>query len=539
MLSLVRRRQGSNPDSALSPHYLHTSEGFYRRVGPYRLCMELAAGGMATVYLARSDSEHGLSRMLAIKLIHPHLANDHDFIEMFMDEAELASRIRHPNVCAVLDYDLHGSEPYLAMEYLIGESLTAGWKRIQRAQQLDPERLASCVARILADTCEGLHAAHELTDEEGELLHVVHRDVSLENVYVTYDGIAKVMDFGVAAAAHKRHRTRTGIVKGKFASVAPECLKGRKPDRRADVWGVGVIAWELLTGQRLFKRDTDVDTLRAVSKAPIRPPSERRDGLSHALDEIVLRALSRDPEERYATARELGRDLARFAASGAEIVTPADVADWLQELFPGGRERRQQILELAASVSNDEDSAPARMAARRSGPSNSPPAGVPAEPTLATSLWAGPRADSTILPPPPSASPPEVRPSTAWPGSPPTWRTWLLTFAIASAGGVSALLAQALVQDWHDRAAQAQPAPAAPDRDAHVVVGEADRENEIVLRIRIDSSAPGTRDAVDAVARDHRDPLTETSVAQGETDLRRALKRGRRAPAVSAVAESF
>src|SRR5262249_27823405 len=157
-------------------------------------------------------------------------------------------------------------------------------------------------------------------------------------------------DFGVAAAAHKRHHTLTGVVKGKFASVAPECLKGHKADRRADVWGIGVIAWELLTGGRLFRRDSDVDTLYAVTEAPIQHPSKVRRGLPAALDEIVLRALARDPEQRYATARELGRDLARFSARKGEVVTSADVADWLRELFPGGRERRQQILELAAQL---------------------------------------------------------------------------------------------------------------------------------------------------------------------------------------------
>jgi serine/threonine-protein kinase len=208
---------------------------------------------MASVYLARCDSEHGSGRLVAVKLIHPHLANDREFIEMFMDEAELASQIRHPNVCAVLDYALRQDESYLVMEHLTGESLMSVGRRIERSKDLDPQRLARCVARVLADACEGLHAAHELTDVDGEPLHVVHRDVSPENVFVTYDGIAKVMDFGVAAAAHKRHRTLTGVVKGKFASVAPECLKGRKPDRRADVWGIGVIAWELLTGQRLFR----------------------------------------------------------------------------------------------------------------------------------------------------------------------------------------------------------------------------------------------------------------------------------------------
>jgi serine/threonine-protein kinase len=452
---------------------------------------------MASVYLARRDSDYGLVRMLAVKLIHRHLANDREFIEMFMDEVELASQIRHPNVCAVLDYDLHQDESYLVMEYLIGESLMSVAKRIERAKELDPDRLAACVARMLADACEGLHAAHELTDADGEPLHVVHRDVSLENVFATYDGIAKIMDFGVAAAAHKRHRTLTGVVKGKFASVAPECLKGNKPDRRADIWGIGVVAWELLTGRRLFRRETDVDTLCAVSEAPIARPSEIRPGLPSAIDDIVLRALARDPEQRYATARELGRDFARFCARDGQVVTSADVADWLRELFPGGRERKQQIVALAAQLGTQNDEGTPSHVGETRAPAASatlPPLPPGAEATLATSIWLGPRSASSS-PPPATSAPAEHRPG--WLRWHSVWRTGWVVFVIASAGAAAALVAQAFVfgPAFAPRSQRALPvlAPAPSDPIASPVAPPSatasDHAREIVLRIRIDPAA--------------------------------------------------
>jgi serine/threonine protein kinase len=432
--------------------------------------------------------EHGLGHAVAVKLIHPHLANDRDFIEMFMDEAELASRIRHPNVCAVLDYDLR-EESYLVMEYLVGESMMAVAKAIGREVDSDLERRAACVARTLADACEGLHAAHELTDAAGNPLHVVHRDVSLENVFVTYDGVAKVMDFGVATAANKRHQTRTGMVKGKFASVAPECLKGHKPDRRADIWGIGVIAWELLTGRRLFRRDTDIDTLCAVSEAVIQPPSEFRPGLPSTIDEIVMRALARDPDQRYATARELGRDLARFSARSGQVLACADVAEWLDELFPGGRQRRQQVVELALHADGRGEH---ESAARSRAPSAPAAAPFLQEPTLATKLWLGAQRGSTPPPARPSSSPflgvslPTLPNRRSW-----QWRTGLIVAASAAAGALATLLAQALLQgspslarEWSTRA----PEPSA-ESAAQAGAAVAQPPREIVLRIRIDSTS--------------------------------------------------
>jgi serine/threonine protein kinase len=392
------------------------------RLGPYRLCLKIASGGMATVYLARADANIGRNRFVALKVIHPHLANDRDFVQMFMDEAEIASRIHHTNVCTVYDYDVERGSYYIAMEHLIGRAMSSIWRKTTRRPPENLSRHAKLVARALADACEGLHAAHELTDAEGEPLDVVHRDISPENVFLTYDGIAKVVDFGIASAARKRHRTRTGIVKGKYAYVAPECLSSQtRPDRRTDIWGVGVIAWELLTGQRLFHRETDVETLHAVQDGKIAPPSEIRDELPPELDAIVMRALTVDPSERYETAREFGKALARFAGSGDEVVGSAELAEWMEELFPGGVEHSTRLLDVAGQIEStgggSRSSTPGcacAAAQRGSAATITPPPPAPSDAPRAGDLsteWMMP----TTLWPPRSAPPPApAQPRVSW-----------------------------------------------------------------------------------------------------------------------------
>jgi serine/threonine-protein kinase len=330
----------------------------HRQLGRYRLCLKVASGGMANVYLACVDGPHengGLRRVVALKVLYPRLASDPQFVDMFFDEARLASMIHHPNVCSVVDFGADEGTYFLAMELLVGESL----KKIRgalarKAAESDPAKHAAYVARVLADSCEGLHAAHELCDANGQPLEVVHRDVALDNLFVTYDGVVKVVDFGVAKLAHARHRTRTGIIKGKMDYVAPELLKGDRADRRADVWGLGIVLWEMLTLRRLFHRATDVATLGAVLGGEVTPPSKVRPGLPEELDAIVLRALARDPEQRYATARDLGRDLTRFLMTRGEVVGNAELSDWMEQIFPGGRSVRQQLLQVALRPGSEE-----------------------------------------------------------------------------------------------------------------------------------------------------------------------------------------
>ena len=318
------------------------------RVGRYRLCFEIASGGMASVYLARAEGPAGFEKLVALKRIHPHLAKEREFVEMFLDEARIASRISHPNVAAVFDFGEADGANFLAMEFLLGEGLS----RIHRILSSRPAahdwaRIARLSARIIADAAEGLHAAHELRGDDGQPLNVVHRDVSPQNLFVTYDGVVKVVDFGIARAAGKLHHTVTGAVKGKFAYMAPEQAKRQPVDRRADVWSLGVVLWEQVTGKRLFRQDSEVDTIVAVINEPILGPSEVRPGVPPALDAVLLRALDRDPERRTPTAREFGRDLQRFLLRQGAAVGPAEVADWMRELFPEELARRQELVDQA------------------------------------------------------------------------------------------------------------------------------------------------------------------------------------------------
>jgi hypothetical protein len=320
-------------------------DGRHGMLGRYTLCFELASGGMGKVYLAKMPGAGGFEKIVALKRIHAHLGEEREFVDMFLDEARLASRIDHPNVCSVFDFGGQGREYYIAMEHLLGETLSKVWQRVGEDDELGKHRRWWAMSlRMIAEACEGLHAAHELTNDLGEPLHVVHRDVSPWNLFVTYDGAVKVMDFGVARAAERIHQTRTGQVKGHYAYMAPEQARNEDVDRRADVWSLGVILWELLTLKRLFDRDTEAATIMAVVHAEVRPPSSVRPALPQMIDEVVLRALRPDPKDRYPTAREMGRELEKVLAVMHESVGKSELAAMMGEKFSTERARRQRIL---------------------------------------------------------------------------------------------------------------------------------------------------------------------------------------------------
>jgi serine/threonine-protein kinase len=362
------------------------------KIGRYQLCFELASGGMASVYLARTEGAPGFEKLVALKRIHPHLADEKDYVEMFLDEARIASRITHANVCSVFDFGEADGEYFIAMEYLVGEPLSRVHRRVvANAEQRSSPLLAARMARVIAQACEGLHAAHELQDADGESLHVVHRDVSAENLFVTYDGATQVVDFGIAHARQRVHHTEAGQVKGTFPYMAPEQMTAAVVDRRVDVWALGAVLWELLTLRRLFLRDTDVNTMYAVLSGEIRPPSAYRSEVPAELDEIVLKALQRSPDERWQSAREMGKALRRFLANQEELVGPAEIADWMEELFPNGESRKRQLMEIArtsdASIESDPPHRPQDESGRR-GMQIAPTAGrrLPQPPPLPASL---------------------------------------------------------------------------------------------------------------------------------------------------------
>jgi eukaryotic-like serine/threonine-protein kinase len=299
-----------------------TSEGTADR---YAIYEEIGAGGMATVHLGRLMGPANFARTVAIKRLHPHLARQSEFVAMFLDEARVAARVRHPNVVTTLDVVTTSAQPYLVMEYVRGESLA----RLQSAAEERAKHVPPTVAcAIVVGILHGLHAAHEATNERGESLAIVHRDVSPQNVMVGSDGVARVLDFGVAKAAGRLQTTREGRLKGKLAYTAPELVRGEAVSRAADVYSVGVVLWELLAGERLFTGDNEANVLERVLFAEVAAPSRRAPDVPPELDAIVLRALARDPVDRFSTAREMARAIEHrtLIASGSEV------GEWVEGL---------------------------------------------------------------------------------------------------------------------------------------------------------------------------------------------------------------
>jgi serine/threonine protein kinase len=318
------------------------------RLGPYELVFKLASGGMADVYLARDDSAPGAKQVVALKRIHRHLVGRAGYREMFLDEARIAFQIAHPNVCSVLDFGESDGEYYLSMEYLVGEPLARLINRVAR----EPERLgmranASRLARAIADLCVGLHAAHNVVSPSGSSLEIIHRDIKPRNLFLTYEGKAQVLDFGIATAQMKTHSDTSADLRGSVAYMAPEVLLGGLVDRRVDIWSLGVTFWEMLAMRRLFKRDTPVATVEAVVYDEIPSPSKVQAGIPDGFDVIVLKALQRDPDRRWQTAEEMGSAILQVLDAQPAVVGPADLAEWMASVFPFEEARKRQLIRMA------------------------------------------------------------------------------------------------------------------------------------------------------------------------------------------------
>ncbi|MES1176064.1 MAG: serine/threonine-protein kinase [Myxococcales bacterium] len=302
-----------------------------QRVDRYELVGEIASGGMATVYLARLTGVGGFQRFVAMKRLHPHLASEKEFVEMFLDEARIAARIHHPNVVPILEVGASQAGYFLVMEYIEGDTLA---RLLARAAARGKRLPIGIALRIALDTLSGLHAAHELRDDAGEPVQLVHRDVSPQNVLVGVDGIARITDFGVARAASRLTATRVGQLKGKIAYMAPEQAAGEESlDRRADVFAAGIVVWEELAAKRLFKAENEAATLSRVMTEPVPPLTTIVPGLSPALSAVVMRALERSPDARFATCAQFA-DALEAAATGKEsIATPRELAAYVTEVL--------------------------------------------------------------------------------------------------------------------------------------------------------------------------------------------------------------
>jgi len=290
----------------------------------------LAVGGMAGVHVGRLSGMAGFEKLVAIKVIHPHLAVKGEFVDMFLDEARLAARIHHPNVGETLEIGEDEGLLFMVQELIQGRDLR---QLFRRAKSAGVRLSQGMCAYICAQVCAGLHVAHELRDQDGHPLHLVHRDISPRNVLVTYDGFVKLIDFGVASARGRISQTESEGLKGKLGFMSPEQLRGHKIDRRSDIFSLGVVMYLMTTGTHPFPGNTEAERVENVLHREVAPPSRLNPEVRPELERIVLKAMARDRVERYSTALELGGDLEQFVATSGDRVGSAALSAMMSTLF--------------------------------------------------------------------------------------------------------------------------------------------------------------------------------------------------------------
>jgi len=301
--------------------------------GDYLVYERLGMGGMATVHRAKKRGIEGFERVVALKRLLDSLVDDESFVRSFVREARLASYLQHANVVQIYDLGKVGNVYYIAMEYVRGRDLRQILRQARYASGAPPIQMTLA---ILWSLCDALDYAHNLRDESGEPLGIVHRDVSPSNLIVAHDGHLKVIDFGIAGAQAVGLRTQSGMVKGKFAYMAPEIAGGRAYDRRSDLFAAGIIGWELLCARPLFASKTDYETLDRVRRLEVPPPSTYNPQCPRELDEIVMTALARDPDMRWQSAAAMRKALDMVAAHRAQKASTREIADWLDWAFSYG-----------------------------------------------------------------------------------------------------------------------------------------------------------------------------------------------------------
>jgi tRNA A-37 threonylcarbamoyl transferase component Bud32 len=320
--------------------------GPVRRFGNYTLIKKLATGGMAEIWLARQRGLAGFQRFIVIKKILSHLSDQKTFRDMFLDEARTSAQLNHPNVVQIYDLGNEQGAYYIAMEFIAGENLAAiAWRGMKRGKPFPP----AFAARVIADACKALHYAHHLKGPSGQPLEIVHRDISPQNILVTYEGEVKVVDFGIAKAATKSEHTKTGMLKGKFSYMSPEQCLGAPVDMRSDVFALGILLYELCTGKRLFKHESELMILDMITKRSVVPPSSVAPGITPRLEDIILRALEKETQVRFQTAQDMQIALEEYLRSEGHQATNADIAAYMRELFADKIEEKRRLREIASA----------------------------------------------------------------------------------------------------------------------------------------------------------------------------------------------
>lgn len=380
---------------------------FPPRLGRYIVRAKIGDGGMASVFLGHPDPPSPpLPRLVALKVIKEEFCKHPEFVRMFLDEANIISRLSHPNLVQVVELGSEGDRLFIAMELLLGQSLWEVWNACRaRGVRLRYDLIAWVGARV----AEGLYHAHEMQGPDGKPLQLVHRDVNQSNIFLTYDGQVKVIDFGLAKARGRGYETAGGVVKGKIAYLAPEQVAGQPIDRRADVFALGTTLWELTTDRRLFRAKDDAETLRRIYAAEVPDPTTLVHGFPPALWQILRRALAREASARYASALDFARSLDQFAHSEGRVVRPNALAEVMGQLFEIEHRRDQEWLAEASAADR-----PAPLSTMHPAPllTLPPPADPsPLDAVVDVSLADAPRADRNKD---------DVPPSSGWPkGAPP------------------------------------------------------------------------------------------------------------------------
>ena len=329
--------------------------------GKYVLLERINVGGMAEVFKAKTFGVEGFERLLAVKRILPNIAEDEEFITMFIDEAKIAVQLQHANIAQIFDLGKVEDSFFIALEYVHGRDLRSIFDRMRSKGETVPISLA---CHVVMQVCEGLDYAHNKRDGQGRELYLIHRDISPQNVLIGFEGEVKLIDFGIAKAAGKASTTQAGILKGKFGYMSPEQVRGLPIDKRSDIFAVGIVLYELLTGERLFVGETDFSTLEKVRNVEIVSPSSYNKKIPQELERLILKALARDPEDRYQNAIDLHDDLQSFLYSVGEFFSRKDLSAWMKKSFAAEIEdenaKHEQFQQVAAPVS-----APPAEASRR------------------------------------------------------------------------------------------------------------------------------------------------------------------------------
>ena len=347
-------REAYASESTIRPELLRAGT----RLGRYELVMPVAFGGMARVWAARLVGVGGFHRLVALKTVLPHLAHEEEITKLFRDEAVLAARVHHPNVCATLELGAVDEVTFLALEWIDGEPLM---KLLRPGDHYAPFETAVAV-RIVRDACLGIHAAHEAVDDEGRPLGTIHRDLTPHNVMVNLEGQAKVVDFGVARSTLQSHETTAaGQLRGKLAYMPPEQISGQAIDRRVDVFALGCMLYESIVGARAFHGPTEPAVMQAIMRGEFVPPSKARAGVPAALDPIIAKALAGDPDQRFRSADAFADALDAFSRVHGEA-SPRDVGDAVSVRGGGSIVlRRARIAEAIARLDGRVSAADARI----------------------------------------------------------------------------------------------------------------------------------------------------------------------------------